>query len=82
MFSIFMSEDHRTLVEFATRGDTPALDSLLARHLPGLRAFIRLRSPKAVRDKESSSDLAQSVCREALERMDAFEYRGEAAFHT
>lgn len=74
------TEDPQTLVEMATRGEMPAVESLLQRYLPDLRAYIRLRSTKAVREKESSSDLAQSVCREVLEKMDDFDYRGEAAF--
>ena len=75
-----MSNDHETMVERATRGDGVAIDSLLERHLAGLQAFIRLRCGKAIRERESCSDLAQSVCREMLQAMDRFEYRGETAF--
>ena len=64
----------------ASRGDSAALDALIERHLPALRAFVRLRSGPVVRAKESCSDLVQSVCREILEDAGAFEYQGEAAF--
>ena len=74
------TEDPQSLVEQVSPGDMPAVEFLLQRYLPGLRAYIRLRSPKAIRDNESSSDLAQSVCREVLEKLDHFDYRGEAAF--
>jgi RNA polymerase sigma-70 factor (ECF subfamily) len=56
------------------------VDALLERYLPGLEAFIRLRQGKLLRAKESASDLVQSVCREILEHMDRFQYRGEAQF--
>ena len=53
---------------------------MLAEHLTRLRAFLRLRMGPVVRSKESTEDLVQSVCREALEGPDDFEYRGEASF--
>jgi len=61
-------------------GEDPALASLLERHLPELRAFLRLRMGAVLRARESSADLAQSVCREILADRGEFEYRGDAAF--
>jgi len=75
-----MTGDHRPLVEKASQGDGPAIDELLHRHLPALRAFLRLRAGPAIRARESAADLAQSVCRELLQQMPTFDYRGEAAF--
>ena len=79
-----MGSDHQpatqVLVQEAQRGDSAALDELLQRHIPALRAFIRLRCGKQIRDKESCSDLVQSVCREVLGELGRFEYRGEASF--
>lgn len=72
--------DEQRLVLAASQGDGAALDELLARHLPGLRAFIRLRMGAVLRQKESCSDLAQSVCREVLEHLDRYQYPGENAF--
>lgn len=59
-----------------------SIDSLLSRHLPGLRGFLRKQAPEYVLEKESSADLAQSVCREVLEHMadGRFEIRGEGEF--
>ncbi|MEM7306429.1 MAG: RNA polymerase sigma factor [Planctomycetota bacterium] len=73
-------ERSRDLVQRATGGDQAAVELLLAEHLSRLRAFLRLRMGAVVRSKESTEDLVQSVCREALERLDGFEYRGEASF--
>lgn len=53
---------------------------LLARHLPSLLAFVRLRTGRLVRDHESHSDLVQSVCRELLAGRERFTYRGENEF--
>ena len=75
-----MSDEHDTLVERASRGESPAVDELLARHLPSLHAFVRRRIGGLVGDRESSSDIAQSVCREVLQGIGGFDYRGEAAF--
>jgi len=76
------SDEHpsEALIRRATAGDRTALEQLLAAHLPGLRGFIRLQAGRLLRAKESASDLAQSVCREALEDLTEFDYRGEAAF--
>ncbi len=75
-------EDPRTaeLVERAAKGDRLAIEELLSDHVARLRAYVRLRMGPRVRSKESSEDLVQSVCREALERLDGFEFRGEASF--
>jgi RNA polymerase sigma-70 factor (ECF subfamily) len=68
------------LLESASQGDDIAVDVLLERFLPGLEAFIRLRQGKLLRAKESAADLVQSVCREILQHMDRYQYRGEAQF--
>lgn len=58
----------------------PTIDELLERHLPGLRAFVRLRAGPVVRRCESESDLTQSVCREVLEHADRFRHGDEPGF--
>jgi RNA polymerase sigma-70 factor (ECF subfamily) len=75
-----VSSESRELVQRASRGDRPAVDELLRLHLPGLRAFIRLRAGPLVRRCESESDLAQSVCREVLEQLDRFQYADDNGF--
>jgi RNA polymerase sigma-70 factor (ECF subfamily) len=67
------------LVTAATAGDALALDALLERYLPRVRAYLRVRAG-AVLDKESVSDLAQSVCRDVLENIGRFRYDGEDGF--
>lgn len=68
------------LVAAARRQERPAIEQLLVRHLPGLEAFVRLRMGAAMREKLTAPDLVQSVCREVLEDLSAFEFRGEAPF--
>jgi RNA polymerase sigma factor (sigma-70 family) len=75
-----MSDELRDLVHHAQAGDRDARNDLLQRHLPSLRAFIRLQLGHGVRSRESSLDLVQSVCREVLEGFDGFEYRGPDSF--
>ncbi|MCC6783742.1 MAG: sigma-70 family RNA polymerase sigma factor [Planctomycetes bacterium] len=76
-----MNEDRtRSLVEAASRGDAPAIDELIRRHLPRLRAYVRLRMGQALRLREGSMDVVQSVCRELIEHLDEFRYEGENQF--
>src|SRR5262245_55280062 len=64
----------------ASRGDRAAFEKAIAGHVPGLVRFLARRAEGVVLDRESASDLAQSVCREALERIatDRLRFRGEA----
>lgn len=75
-----MDDPTRTLVESAVHGDRAAVDQLLERYMPGLEAFVRLRSGKFLLAKESSSDIVQSVCREVLQDAGDFRYTSEAHF--
>ena len=68
------------LVARATNGDVQAVDDLLARHIDGLEAFVRLRAGELLQERESVSDLVQSACREVLGHMDRFQYGGERGF--
>jgi RNA polymerase sigma-70 factor, ECF subfamily len=70
----------RELLHKASRGDPPALKTLLERHLDGLHAYIRLQAGDLIRRKESVSDLVQSVCCEVLQEADNFDYQGEPQF--
>ena len=64
----------------ARQGDRQAFNSLFARTMPQLIAFLRVKVGRLISARESVRDLAQSVCREVLEDMDDFEYAGDAAF--
>ncbi len=68
------------LLARASKGDGSAIEGLLERHLPGLLAYVRLHAGALLTQRESCSDLVQSVCREVLEDMAGFEYRGEGQF--
>jgi RNA polymerase sigma-70 factor (ECF subfamily) len=74
------SGDMAALVAQAGGGDELAIDTLLERYLPSVRAYLRLRAGRRLLDKESASDLAQSVCRDILENLHRFEYDGEDGF--
>ena len=74
------SRDSRELFQAASGGDPAAVEELLVRHLPGLRAFVRLRAGPQVRAREAESDLVQSTCREVLAHRAEFRYGGEAGF--
>ncbi len=44
-----------------------------------LTAFVRVRAGNLVLERESAHDIVQSVCREVVEDLGEFEYRGETA---
>lgn len=73
-------DDFVSLTRAATEGDREAIDRLLERCLPELRAFVRLRAGAVVRRQESESDLVQSVCREVLQNADRFQHPTAGAF--
>ncbi|MGQ0553163.1 MAG: sigma-70 family RNA polymerase sigma factor [Planctomycetota bacterium] len=68
------------LVERARAGDAAAIEGLLARHLPALRAYVRARLSPALRVRESTSDIVQSACRDVLTDLERFRYQGEEGF--
>lgn len=72
--------DTKHLVAAAANQDRAAIEQLLVRQLPGLEAFVRLRMGPGMRALAQPPDLVQSVCREVLEDLSGFEFRGEGAF--
>lgn len=68
------------LARRAADGDHEAVELLLERHLPELRAFVRLRAGPGLRARESASDLVQSTCREVLTHIDRFQFPSDSAF--
>lgn len=66
-----------SLIARARNGDPAAIDELLAHHLPAIQALVRLKAGPGILQRESVSDLAQSVCREVLESFDSFREGGE-----
>ena len=57
-----------------------SVEELLARHLPALRAYVRLKAGPLVRSREGASDVVQSPCRELLQHAERFQHRGELQF--
>ncbi len=72
--------EFQRLTEAAAGGDRAALDALLERSLPDLRAFVRLKAGALVRRHEGQSDIVQSVCREVLTHAERFQHSSEGAF--
>ena len=68
------------LYERAVAGHPEAFERLLERYLPQLHAFVHARLGSAVRARESSLDVVQSVCRQLLAARRDFEFRGEERF--
>ena len=75
-----LRDDSEELLVRSSGGDEVALEALLQRHLPGVRAFIRLRMGALLRRQEESVDLAQSVCREILQHAERLQHGGEVGF--
>jgi RNA polymerase sigma-70 factor, ECF subfamily len=78
--SVDPAADTQQLIERIRAGDREALEFVLCRELPALRAYVRLRAGPLLRARESTSDLVQSTCREVLGKLDTFQYGGEAGF--
>lgn len=64
-----MDDSLQQTIAHATTGDASAIEALLVEFLPGLRNFLAHHAGGLVGQKETPDDLAQSVCREVLERL-------------
>jgi RNA polymerase sigma-70 factor (subfamily 1) len=73
-------ENTADLVELAQAGDAKALDALFRRHIERLRVYIRAHSNPVLMARESDADLVQTVCREALQSLENYEWQGEGSF--
>ncbi|MCC6782531.1 MAG: hypothetical protein IT457_06785, partial [Planctomycetes bacterium] len=71
--------DLRENVRRAVAGDREAAAELLTPHLPALRAYLRLQASPLIRARESVADLMQSVCREILQDLAAFDATDESS---
>ena len=63
-------------------GTSPTLRELLPRCLPQIEGYVRTHLGRTLRDRESASDLVDSVCGDLLAENIAFEYRGEGEFQS
>ena len=73
-------DEERELIARLAAGDRSALEPLVVRHLPGLRAFVRARTSRLLRAREGDSDIVQSICREVLTNADRFQVPAENGF--
>lgn len=66
----------------ASRGEQAAIESLLAEQAPAIERYMLRHAGALLRERESASDLAQSVCREVLARLreGRIRFQGEAEF--
>jgi RNA polymerase sigma-70 factor, ECF subfamily len=74
-----MAQQHRQVVEEATRGDARAVSELIERHMPGVLAYVRANAGSLLA-REESFDLVQSACREVLADLGSYDYRDEVGF--
>ena len=77
-----VSDTNLELARLAASGNSEALDLLLTRHLPAVRAFVRAHMGVQLRERESMSDIVQSVCRELLTHQDRFQHPDEQGFQS
>lgn len=75
-----MADEFEALLERARGGDAEAFQSLLERHMQAVHAFVRMRSGALIRERESSVDIVQSVCRDVIQKIDLFRHGGETGF--
>ncbi|MCB9919898.1 MAG: sigma-70 family RNA polymerase sigma factor [Planctomycetes bacterium] len=69
-----------SIVQRARSGERVAIEALLVRNLPRLEAMVRLDAGPAVAQRESITDVVQSVCAEVVKGLATFEFQSEAAF--
>ncbi|MFK7739039.1 MAG: RNA polymerase sigma factor [Planctomycetota bacterium] len=63
-----------------TKQDANSIEGLFARNLPMLVAYLRARVGRALAERESVHDLAQSVCREVLTDRAQLEFDNDESF--
>lgn len=63
-------------LDAARAGDREAMDRLFQVLLPEVRAYVRLHSGRSIRDRESMTDVVQTICREMF--VDLSEFKGTA----
>lgn len=68
------------LVHRAQEGDRDALDKLFARYEDRVRAIVRMRLGRVLRQRIESGDILQNTFMAALEGLERFEVRNEASF--
>jgi DNA-directed RNA polymerase specialized sigma24 family protein len=73
-------DDPRHLVERSAAGDRDAMDALVLRYGPGVRAALHASLAPDVRARVDTDDLFQSTMTAALADLRSFRWEGEPAF--
>ncbi len=73
-------ESTASLLERVRSGAPEARDRLVRRYLPALQRWARGRMPTYARDLADTDDLVQVTLVRALDRVEAFEPRGQGSF--
>jgi len=68
------------LLAAVARGDSTSLNDLVARQLPLLRAWTRLRMGPVLAARETPTDIVQSACREVIQDLSHHSFRSEGHF--
>ncbi len=67
-------------VDAARAGDREAMDRLFQALVPEVRAYVRLHSGRSIRERESMTDVVQTICREVFVDLGDFEGTAERQF--
>ena len=73
--------DASQLIEEARAGVVPSRETLYARHLGRLRAFVASSMSARSRRIATADDVVQEVYLESIRKLDDFEYRGPTSFY-
>jgi RNA polymerase sigma-70 factor, ECF subfamily len=75
------SQDTQELLDGARRGETAAVDRLLARHRTAVRRMVQMRMDPVLAQRVDASDIAQDVLIEAHRRMKQYLKNPVLPFH-
>ncbi len=79
-YTATMEDGFPTILQRARAGDPKAMEALLAPHLAGLHAFVRMRLTGALARRESTTDIVQSICGDLLEDIAQLRSKDELSF--
>ncbi len=68
------------MTDHSPRREATEFEARILRLLPNLERFVRVNLGAALRAREETRDIVQSVCREMLEDQAQFQERGDEAF--
>ncbi|MCB9881326.1 MAG: sigma-70 family RNA polymerase sigma factor [Planctomycetes bacterium] len=77
-----MTDDAHWMIELdaARGGNREAMDRLIDALLPEVRAYVRLHSGRRIRERESVTDVVQTICHEIVVDLHGFKGNAEKQF--